>query len=138
MPRYTEGGDFDRAQRTQQVIMGIRNRIINYNALPGLIARAPAIFGQLSTGITTNLPLDQAIQLAVLAQQVPEENIKQGVIGSEHITFGKSPDGDDVLKPRPEQIRILRDEIFTGKAQPFRSGVQRWKSWSRRKCRLPS
>jgi len=122
--RYTEGGDFDRAQRTQQVIMGIRNRIINANALPGLIARAPAIFNQLSTGITTNLGLDQAIQLAVLAQQVPEENIKQGVIGSEQVTFGKSPEGDDVLKMRPEQVRILRDEIFTseGAASPLMAG----------------
>jgi LCP family protein required for cell wall assembly len=118
--RYTEGGDFDRAQRTQQVIMGIRNRIVNAHALPGLIARAPAIFEQLSSGITTNLGLNEAIQLAVLAQQIPEENIKRGVIGSEHVTFGKSPDGDDVLKPRPEQIRILRDEIFTsaGAASP--------------------
>ena len=57
--------------------------------------------------------LEQAIQLAWLAQQVPEEEIKHGSIGAEHINFGKSPDGDDVLKPRPEQIRILRDEIFT-------------------------
>jgi LCP family protein required for cell wall assembly len=118
--RYTEGGDFDRARRTQQVIMGIRNRIINANALPGLIARAPAMFEQLSSGITTNLGLNEAIQLAVLAQQIPEENIKQGVIGTEQVTFAEA-EGDKVNKPRPEQVRILRDEIFTseGAASPI-------------------
>jgi LCP family protein required for cell wall assembly len=124
--RYTEGGDFDRANRTQQVIMGIRQRIVSARSLPKLIARAPAIYEQISSGITTNLGLDQAIQLALLAQQVPVENIRRGVIGNEHITFGKSPEGDDVLKPRPEQIRLLRDEIFTasGAASPVMAGSQ--------------
>jgi LCP family protein required for cell wall assembly len=118
--RNTEGGDFDRAERTQQVIMAIRKRILSSDMLPLLISRAPAIYEQITSGVQTNLTLEQAIQLAWLAQQIPTENIKRGSIGTEHITFGKSPDGDDVLKPRPEQIRILRDQIFTntGPASP--------------------
>jgi LCP family protein required for cell wall assembly len=118
--RNTEGGDFDRAERTQQVIMAIRKRILSSDMLPLLISRAPAIYEQIASGVQTNLTLEQAIQLAWLAQQIPTENIKRGSIGTEHITFGKSPDGDDVLKPRPEQIRILRDQIFTntGPASP--------------------
>jgi LCP family protein required for cell wall assembly len=118
--RNTEGGDFDRAVRTQQVIMAIRDRILRAEMLPTLISRAPAIFEQISAGVQTNLTLEQAVQLAWLGQQIPEEEIKRGAIGTEHVTFGKSPDGDDVLKPRPEQIRILRDEIFTtdGPASP--------------------
>jgi LCP family protein required for cell wall assembly len=111
--RNTDGGDFDRADRQQQVIMAIRDRILSAEMLPRLVGRAPIIYEQIASGIQTNLTLDQAIQLAWLAQQVPEENIKHGSIGAEHINFGKSPDGDDVLKPRPEQIRMLRDEIFT-------------------------
>jgi LCP family protein required for cell wall assembly len=102
------------------VIMAIRDRVLRSEMLPTLISRAPAIYEQLSAGVQTNLTLEQAIKLAWLAQQIPEEDIKRGAIGTEHITFGKSPDGDDVLKPRPEQIRILRDEIFTtnGPASP--------------------
>jgi LCP family protein required for cell wall assembly len=110
--RNTEGGDFDRADRTMQVIMAIRHRILRSDMLPTLISRAPAIFEQISAGVQTNLTLEQAVRLAWLVQQIPEEDIKRGTIGTEHVTFGKSPDGDDVLKPRPEQIRILRDEIF--------------------------
>jgi LCP family protein required for cell wall assembly len=111
--RNTEGGDFDRAQRQQQVIFGIRNRIVSSNALPTLITRAPTIYEEISSGIHSNLTLEQAIKLAWLAQQIPDENIKRGIIGTDQVTLNKSPEGDDVLKPRPEQIRLLRDEVFT-------------------------
>ncbi|MDI6696214.1 MAG: LCP family protein [Anaerolineales bacterium] len=112
--RKTEGGDFDRAQRQQAVIMSIRNQILSHKMLPTLIAKAPTLYNELSAGIHTNLTLDQAIRLAWLASQIPEENIKRGAIGTEHITFAKSPDGtQDVLKPITEKIRALRDEVFS-------------------------
>mgnify|MGYP005843678825 CR=1 FL=1 len=111
--RNTEGGDFDRAERQQQVIMAIRERILSAELLPVLVSRAPVLYEQLASGVQTNLTLDQAIRLAWLAAQIPAENIKRGAINNEHIRFYTSPDGDQVLKPRPEQIRILRDELFT-------------------------
>lgn len=119
--RKSEGGDFDRAQRQQQVILSIRDRILEYELLPILVGKAPTLYNELSSGIRTNLDLDQAIKLAWLAVQIPEDRIKQGAIGSEHIAFAKSPDGSqDVLKPLTEKIRELRDEIFTetGPASP--------------------
>jgi hypothetical protein len=118
--RNTEGGDFDRGTRQQQVIMGMRNRIVSSDTLPLMIRRAPQLYEELSAGVHTNLSLETAIKLAWLAKGIAEENIKRGVIGPGQINFGKSPEGDDVLKPRPEQIRILRDEIFTasGPASP--------------------
>jgi hypothetical protein len=39
--RNTEGGDFDRAFRQQEVIIAIRERLVSPDALPGLIAKAP-------------------------------------------------------------------------------------------------
>jgi LCP family protein required for cell wall assembly len=111
--RYTEGGDFDRAQRQQQVIMGIRNRLLSPGSLPKFIARAPAIYQELAAGVHTNMTLDQAVRLGWLAQQIPDENIKRGIIGPEQVNFVKSPEGDDVLKPLPQKIRLLRDELFT-------------------------
>jgi LCP family protein required for cell wall assembly len=112
--RKTEGGDFDRAQRQQQVILAIRNRILEFDMLPHLISKAPVLFEELSAGIRTNLSLDQAIRLAWLAVQIPSDKIKQGAIGSEQVSFATSPDGQqDVLKPITEKIRLLRDEIFT-------------------------
>jgi polyisoprenyl-teichoic acid--peptidoglycan teichoic acid transferase len=113
--RYTEGGDFDRGMRQQQVIMAMRSRILKVDRLPMLVARAPNIYQDLADGIHTNMDLDQAIQLAWLAQQIPLENIKRGVISPpDQVILTKSPDGDmDVLKPVTANIRLLRDEIFT-------------------------
>jgi polyisoprenyl-teichoic acid--peptidoglycan teichoic acid transferase len=120
--RKTEGGDFDRSQRQQQVILSIRNRILEYDMLPLLISKAPTLYGELSSGVHTNLNLDDAIKLAWLGVQIPEENIKRGAIGADQVAFAQSPDGtQQVLKPLTEKIRTLRDEIFTdtGPASPL-------------------
>jgi polyisoprenyl-teichoic acid--peptidoglycan teichoic acid transferase len=122
--RYTEGGDFDRSKRQLQVIMGIRDRIISLDMLPVLISKANVLYQQLSSGIHTNLPLDDATKLAILAAQVPMENIKQGIIGSQQIIFGTSPDNLSILIPLIDKIHLLRDEIFSvsGALGPLTSG----------------
>lgn len=110
--RYTEGGDFDRAERQQQVILGIRDRILSFDMLPLLIQNREALYQELSTGVHTNLTLDQAVQLAIIASQVPQENIKRGVIGKGYVLFGQSPDNLSILIPLVDKIHTLRDEIF--------------------------
>ena len=45
--RYTEGSDFDRAKRQQQVIMAVRDRILSFDMLPKLITRSGAIYNEL-------------------------------------------------------------------------------------------
>lgn len=110
--RYTEGGDFDRARRQQQVIMGIRNRILEFDLLPTLIGNAPKLYQELSSGIRTNLSLDEIIQLALLARSVPQEEIKQGVLDKNYVLFAESPDKLSILIPLPDKIHTLRDEIF--------------------------
>lgn len=110
--RYTEGGDFDRARRQQQVIMAIRDKILSAKILPILIEKAPTLYNELSSGIRTNLSLEDAIKLALLAKDVPEENIKRGVIDKSDVFFGFSPDGLSILIPIPDDISNLRDEIF--------------------------
>ncbi len=127
--RHTEGGDFDRARRQQQVILAIRDRILSLNMLPVLIQKADVLYKELSSGVHTNLTLDQAIRLAVLASQVPEGNIKRGIIGKESVIFGQSPDNLSILIPLPDKIHALRDEIFatSGALGPLTPGDQREK-----------
>lgn len=110
--RYTEGGDFDRARRQQQVIMAIRDKVVDVKTLPKLIEKAPALYEQLASGVRTNLTLDQVIKLALIAKDVPEESIKKGVIDKGDVYFGNSPDGLSILIPIPDDIQLLRDEIF--------------------------
>jgi LCP family protein required for cell wall assembly len=120
--RGTEGGDFDRAQRQQQVILALKKRILKPEALAWLIPQAPEIYKDLSEGIHTNMSLNDAIQLGMLVMEIPDGNISRGAIGAEHVAFAKSPDGtQDVLKPLPDKIRLLRDEIFASSnlASPY-------------------
>jgi len=111
--RYTSGGDFDRAQRQQEVIMSIRDRVLRFDMMPQLVMKAPALYQSLSSGIHTGLSLPQLIQLAQIAIQIRPENITRAAIGSEQITNSWSWDGQDILLPVPEKIRVVRDQVFT-------------------------
>lgn len=112
--RGTEGGDFDRSQRQQQVILAARDRVLGFGNIPTMIARAPALYRELASGIHTNMTIDQMISLGMLAIQIPPENIRRGVIGPPDMVLLETlPDGEQVLRPLPDQIRLLRDEIFT-------------------------
>ena len=110
--RHTPGGDFDRAQRQQQVILGIRNRILSVDMLSILITKAPTLYRELTAGINTNLSVEQVIRLALLAKDVKEQNIQRGVLGKGYTLFGRSPDDLSILIPLPDKIHVLRDEIF--------------------------
>ncbi len=123
--RYTHGGDFDRAQRQQQVILGIRDRMLRLDMLPTLIGKANTLYQQLASGINTNLSLDQAIKLALLANQVPTESITRGVIDEGYVLFGRSPDNLSILIPLIDKIHVLRDEIFatSGALNPLTPGT---------------
>ncbi|MCI0521986.1 MAG: LCP family protein, partial [Chloroflexi bacterium] len=113
--RKTEGADFDRAQRTQQVIMAIRDRILSADMLPQLISKSPVLYQELSSGVRTNLSLEQIIQLAWLASQIPQESIRNGAISPpDQVLLVTTSDGQQVLKPIADQIRLLRDDVFFG------------------------
>ncbi len=111
--RYTEGGDFDRAQRQQEVVLSVRDRILGFSMMPTLVAKAPILYKEIASGIKTNLDLNKVIQLAIFALDIDRDNISSFVIGPEYVEFGKSPDGLDILQPIPDKIRLLRDQAFT-------------------------
>ncbi|MBN2549752.1 MAG: LCP family protein [Anaerolineales bacterium] len=110
--RYSEGGDFDRAARQQQVIMAIRDRMLSAEMLTSMITKAPALYNELASGVRTNLSLDEIIKLALLAQSVSEENIQKGIIGESSVLFGFSPDNLSILIPIPDKINLVRDQVF--------------------------
>jgi LCP family protein required for cell wall assembly len=113
--RYTEDGDFDRARRQQQVVMSIRDNILNYYSLPKLVGKAPALFSTLASGIKTNLSMEDAVNLAWVVQQVPESSIAHGVIGHDAVIGYKivlDNVEQAVLKPIPDKVREVRDLVF--------------------------
>jgi len=128
--RNTGGGDLDRAIRQQQVIFGIRDRLLKLESLTDLINIAPALFIEISNGVATNLTLDEVIKLALMAQRIPEENIHRGAISQSEVIYATTPNGASVLLPLTEKIRQLRDRVFltsTGTLGPLTPGTQQEK-----------
>ena len=113
--RKTAGGDFDRASRQQQVIMAVRDTIFELDSVPTLLAKAPILYSELAGGIHTNLGFDEMVSLGLLAMKVPPSEVERGVIAPPDMVLLETHfDGAQVLKPIPDKIRAMRDEIFTG------------------------
>ncbi|MFZ5889258.1 MAG: LCP family protein [Chloroflexota bacterium] len=121
------GGDVGRAKRQQQVILAIRDKVLEGETFATLITQAPQLYAEFSSGIHTNMSLEDAIQLAVLAKDIRAEDIKRGVIDNTMaIPADTTINGvqANVLRPVPDLIRILRDEIFVpgGPLSPLAQG----------------
>ncbi|MHC1740211.1 MAG: LCP family protein [Anaerolineaceae bacterium] len=110
------GDDFGRGANQMAMLQAVRDRILDFNMLPTLITKAPALYNDVSAGIKTNMSLQQSIQLASLMMQIPRANMKTYNIDTSDIAAQTIAIIDNtaqqVLVPNMEQIRLLRDEMF--------------------------
>jgi LCP family protein required for cell wall assembly len=104
--------DYERARRQQSVVLAVREKILSLDMLPQLIQRAPTLYATLSDSVTTDMTLEEMISLASLAQEIPSENIRNGVIDSNYVMGYTTPEGSQVLIPNREQISELLTEVF--------------------------
>ncbi len=111
--RHSNGGDFDRARRQQQVLLAAFDKVTRLDMLPQLVSQAPQMWETINNSVVTNLSLDEIVRLANLATQIPAENIQGAVIDEECTMFWETPDGQQVLVPVRDCMRQLRDRIFT-------------------------
>lgn len=116
--RATLGGDVDRAGRQQQVVMAARDRVLRVNMIPRLLVKAPQLWQSFQENVDTNMTVDEAIQLALLAQDIPRESIRMEVIDYDYVYNETTPDGQQVLVPQRDKIRTLRDQLFAPPAIP--------------------
>ncbi|MBT4512765.1 MAG: LCP family protein [Chloroflexi bacterium] len=116
--RNTPGGDFDRAQRQQQVLRGLLARMADFDMIPRLIKRAPIIYQEIKGGVNTNLTPGQIFKLSQLVYSVPSENITSLAINQTHATAGFSWNGMYILTPIPEQIAQLKYQLFSTEPSP--------------------
>ena len=107
-------GDFSRAQRQQEVILALRQQLLRLDVQRLIFSNPKGIWDIFSQNIRTNIPFSDAFTLGKLALQINPEQIGQHVISPpDYVTFAYSPEGLDILKPITQNIRILRDEVFT-------------------------
>jgi LCP family protein required for cell wall assembly len=111
-----QDGDIGRARRQQKVIFGIRDKVLSPENFPKLMAQAPQLYNIFSEGIHTNLSLQDAVKLAVLARGISTKNIRNAVIDNTMLAYDTVILGGQrasIMKPLPDKIRVLRDEVFT-------------------------
>jgi polyisoprenyl-teichoic acid--peptidoglycan teichoic acid transferase len=121
------GGDVERAQHQQQVILAIRDKVLAPGNFLKLMAEAPTLYSELSGGVDTNLTFNDLRQLAVLAKDIPLDKIQNNVIDYTMMQDGTTIlDGlpSAILRPYPDKIRELVDKIFgSGTMQPMATGT---------------
>lgn len=112
--RHTGLGDFDRAERQQQVILAVRDTVVRGDLLPSLVSKAGPLLDALKDSVQTNLSLDQLIQLANLATQIDPADILQAQIDENMVVGYWAPTDPPqaVLVPLREEIRALRDRFL--------------------------
>ena len=118
------GGDFDRAQRQQQVILAVRDAILRPGNWGNLLAHSTDLYNQVSAGVKTNFPnLPDAIRLAKLALSIPLDHIQQHVINYTMMaptTIYADNVEQAILRPFPDKIREVVDQTFgTGSEKPM-------------------
>lgn len=116
--RATDGGDIDRAQRQQQVIIAVQQKLLDVNMIPKLIARAPQLYSSFQKNVKTSFTETEAIQLSLLMQDIPRERIELDVIDYNYVTPQVTFDNQYVLIPNYQYISELRAELFAPVVAP--------------------
>jgi polyisoprenyl-teichoic acid--peptidoglycan teichoic acid transferase len=104
--------DFERAQRQQQVLYAIRDRVLDLEMLPQLIVQAPSMWSNLEGDIYTGLTMDQIIQLSWYLKDIPSDSIRTGVVDETYTMGYMTNQGAAVLIPDQADLGPLMVEVF--------------------------
>jgi polyisoprenyl-teichoic acid--peptidoglycan teichoic acid transferase len=104
--------DFQRAERQQQVLYAIRDKLSDPQVMLGLLPQMPTIWDSVRANVYTGLPLDQIVPIGLYLKDVPQENITTGVIDYKYSVPFTTAQGAQVLLPNRERIATLMNEIF--------------------------
>lgn len=115
--RKTQGGDFDRARRQQQVLDAVRAEVLSGGGIVNFVTQALPLWQELQGNYRTNLELNEIIALGRLMSSIKRENIRYSVVDNFYAALGQSPQGDEVLIPDFTSIRDLVMRTFYAEAQ---------------------
>lgn len=118
------GSDFDRMHRQQQVILAVRDKVMNLGLLPKLLPRAPEIARTLGGSIQTDLTLDQLVRLAQLGSEIDRTRIRTASIDETMTSNWTTPQGASVLIPDRTRMSVLHNLIFSSPLSPGDEAAQ--------------
>ncbi len=107
--RYSSS-DFDRTRRAQEVITAIFRKLMSLDA----VAKAPQLYQQFRSNVETNIPLDVALQLSLIAPGLVTnpDKISRYAIGPNEVWSYVTADGAQVLLPNPDRIQPILYEAL--------------------------
>jgi len=101
--------DFDRNERQQAILIALRNELAQVD----LIFELPAVLRAIRQSISTDLPRDQAGDLASLLPIIAAPDIERVVLGyPEYVELPAQPDLNYLLVPKRDAIREEMARIF--------------------------
>lgn len=106
--------DFRRAERQQQVLLGLRTEL----AEADLLFELPGLLDAIARTVQSDFPRDQAGDLASLVPLVTGPAIERVVLGTpEFVDPPVDPEGNYLLIPRRDAIRAEAERIFGHRGQ---------------------
>ncbi|MBN1681576.1 MAG: LCP family protein [Anaerolineae bacterium] len=103
--------DIDRAQRQQQVIYAVRDKVLALDMIPKLAVQAPVLWSELEAGIDTGLSMEQLLELAWYIKDIPAGNFSNGVLDWQYVT-PVTWQGQAILVPDRSKIGGLMLDVF--------------------------
>lgn len=107
-----QDSDFHRAQRQQDVLFAIRDKVLSLEMLPTLVQRAPTLYSQLQEHVFTDMSFTDMVSLALLLPDIPTDSIRKGMIGPEHTQGYMTDSGASVIIPLRTAIGPYLEYIF--------------------------
>jgi LCP family protein required for cell wall assembly len=100
--------DADRAWRQQQILLAMRETVLNLNLIPEL----PELAMTLKDSIETDMTLEEMLELARLMPEIDADNLTQVVLEEPLVYSHRREDGAAVLLPRWDSINAMVAELM--------------------------
>ncbi len=113
-----QDSDIGRAQRQQEVILAVRKKVLSAGGVAALLPEAPGLWQSVQDNIRTNLSFENMVSLALRAEQIPADNIRQGQISFGEVYASTTPSGDEILVPISSDILQLIEDLFRPAGTP--------------------
>lgn len=110
--RATQGGDFDRNRRQQEVLRAIQAHVFSMEGLRSVLMQVPVLYTQLAGSYQTNLSVEEILQLANFASRIPQDRFTFGQISTLDVDFGQTEEGQQILLPRQRRLRFVVQQTF--------------------------
>lgn len=109
----TNSSDFERNRRQQIVLRALWNQLVNSSYVRDL----PAVWGDLTGLVETDLTLEDALSLLPLMLSLDASRIESHFLGLDEVNLSRSPTGASILVIDPVPFQTTMQRFFTPPTQ---------------------